>query len=115
MIDKDPAAYELATWLWVIILSAWGGIASYVRKVRCGIIARFSLVEIVGDIVISAFVGVITFLLCESAAIPQGLAAAIIGVSAHMGSRAIFAFELAADRAFRKWLDEKSQFGDKEI
>lgn len=113
MLDKDPATYELATWLWVIILSAWGGIASYIRKVRCGIIARFSLVEIIGDIVISAFVGVVTFLLCDSAGIPQGLSAAIIGVSAHMGSRAIFAFEVAADNAFKKWASDKTSFMDK--
>jgi hypothetical protein len=107
MPEKDPLSYELMTWAWVCALSAWGGIASYIRKVKVGVISRFSLFEIIGEIVISGFVGVLTFLLCEWSGIPQVLSAAIIGVSAHMGSRAMFAFETAADRAFQRWIGQK--------
>ncbi len=106
MLDKDPMSYEMATWAWVGVLSAWGGISSYVRKLRLGVVTRFSLVEIIGEVVISGFVGVVTFFICETSGIPQLLSAAIIGISAHMGSRAIFVLEQTVDRFLRKWFSQ---------
>lgn len=93
MPEKDPFTYSFITYLWVIGLSSWGGIASYVRKVRGSIIARFSIVELIGELAISAFVGVITFYLCNYAELDPALTAALVGVSGHMGSRAIFNIE----------------------
>lgn len=89
MIDKDPTSYELLTYLWVVALSGWGGVANYIRKVRTGQAERFSFMEIVGEIVISAFAGVLTFWLCELSGFQPLLTAALVGVSGHMGSRAI--------------------------
>lgn len=111
MLEKDPLSYEIATWLWVCALSAFGGLASYVRKIKTGQIQRFSIMEILGEIVISGFVGVLTFFLCESSNVPPMLSAAMIGISSHMGSRAIFIFETAADNAFQRWFGKK--FEDK--
>jgi hypothetical protein len=104
MPEKDPLSYSLLTYVWVFGLSLFGGMAGYFRKVKGGLISRFSLIELIGEMVISAFVGVVTFYLCEYAAIPSVLAAALIGISSHMGSRAIFIFETAADRAFQRFI-----------
>jgi NhaP-type Na+/H+ or K+/H+ antiporter len=92
MMDKTPLQYEWLTYAWVVALSAWGGVASYVRKIKDGK-TRFSVSELVGEVCISAFVGVVTFFICESAQFNQVIAAAFIGISGHMGSRAIFLAE----------------------
>lgn len=107
MLEKDPLSYTLITYGWVFGISFFGGLAGYLRKVKSGLINRFSLIELIGEMVISAFVGVMTFYLCEWADIPGPLAAALIGISAHMGSRAIFIFETAAHQAFERFMGEK--------
>lgn len=91
--EKDPTSYQLLTYLWVFALAAWGGVANYIRKVKAGTAEKFSIMELIGEIVISAFTGVLTFWLCELAGFPGLLTAAFVGVSGHMGSRAIGLFE----------------------
>lgn len=91
MIEKDPLSYQVLTYLWVIALSAWGGIASYIRRIKRG--AEFSLIELIGELFISGFVGILTFFLCEYTQINQILTAAFVGISGHMGSRAIYVIE----------------------
>jgi len=93
MLEKDPMNYSLITYLWVFGVSALGGVVSYVRKVRAGQAEKFSIMEVIGEIVISAFTGLVTFWLCEAASIDQPLTAALVGISGHMGSRAIALFE----------------------
>lgn len=91
-MEKDPVNYALATYAWVIVLASWGGIAGYIRKLRTGG-TRFSLGEVIGDICISGFVGVITFYFCEASGFNQVMSAAFVGISGHMGSRGIFMLE----------------------
>jgi NhaP-type Na+/H+ and K+/H+ antiporter len=93
MPEKDPTSYQLLTYLWVMVLAAWGGIASYIRRVRSGAAEKFSFMELIGEIVISGFTGVLTFWLCELAGFPGLLTAAFVGISGHMGSRAIALME----------------------
>jgi hypothetical protein len=92
-MEKDPTNYGILTYLWVLILSIWGGTAHTIRKVRAGAIDRFSLSEWIGDCVISGFLGVITFWLCEYGELNQLLTAAIVGISAHQGTRGIMVLE----------------------
>ena len=54
---------------------------------------KYSLVEFIGEVSTSAFAGVITFWLCEAGGINPLITAALVGVSGHMGSRAIFHLE----------------------
>jgi hypothetical protein len=103
MPEKDPLSYTLVTYAWVFALALLGGCAGYVRKIRAGHIIRFSLGELVGELVVSAFVGVVTFYLCEYAQIPHVLSAGIIGISSHMGSRAIFMLETVVERSFQRF------------
>lgn len=102
MLDKDPLSYELLTYAWVILLSSWAGMSGYLRKIKLGY-TRFSISELVGDVCISGFVGIVTFFLCESSKISPALSAALIGISAHMGSRAILGFEKIFEPIFNKW------------
>jgi len=98
MPEKDPSTYSLLTYLWVIAISSWGGMVSFYRKMRMGYSRPFNVVEMVGEISTSAFVGVLTFWMCEAASINPLISAALIGISGHMGSRAIWQFERWAER-----------------
>jgi hypothetical protein len=91
--EKDPTTYGLITYLWVTGLAAWGGIVSFYRKVKSGETRSFNVVELIGEITTSAFAGLITFWLCEAARLDPLLTAALVGISGHMGSRAIYQFE----------------------
>lgn len=93
MSEKDPLNYSLLTYAWVVILSAWGGAVSFMRKRRRGLVKPFSWVELIVEVLTSAFAGVITFWLCEASRIEPLITAALVGVSGHMGSRAIFLIE----------------------
>lgn len=87
----------LNKYMWVIayvsILSIAGGVTSYIRKRKSGIINRFNLSEFIGDMVISGFVGVVTYLVCKGAGLNEFLTAAAIGITSHMGTRAFVFIE----------------------
>jgi len=103
MPAKDPLSYSMITYVWVFGISLLGGIAGYIRKIKTGH-CRFSVSELIGELVISGFVGVLTFFMCESAQMQPVLSAAFIGISGHMGSRAILIFEKLAQSRLEKWL-----------
>lgn len=100
MPEKDPTNYGILTYGWVLALSAWGGLAAWIRKRNEGTARPFNFMELVGEIFISAFAGLITFFLGESAGINPLITAALVGISGHMGSRAIFLLESWAERKF---------------
>jgi len=89
MPEKDPLTYAVMTYAWVLAISVWGGTAAFIRKVKTRAGGHFSIAEWVGECVISGFVGIITFWLCESSGISPLLSAVLIAITAHMGSRAI--------------------------
>ncbi len=83
----------LMTWGLVMILSIWGGMISYIRRARLGS-AKFNIVELIGEISTSAFVGVITFNLCQFAGFGMALSAALVGIAGHMGSRGLYILQI---------------------
>ena len=98
-MEKDPTSYSLLTYLWVFGLSSLGGVVSFLNKIKKGHARAFNIAEFMGEIATSAFAGVITFWLCENSGISPLMTAALVGVSGHMGSRAILLFE--------EWLAKK--------
>lgn len=106
MPEKDPTTYSLITYGWVLLLSAWGGAVSFWRKIKSGKARPFNIMEFVGELFTSAFAGVLTFWLCQAANIDGLVTAALVGISGHMGSRAIAQVELWAANRFAGRLDE---------
>ena len=96
--DKDPSTYGLITYLWVTGLAAWGGLVNFYRKVKSGETRAFNVVELIGELATSAFAGLITFWLCEAAQIDPLVSAALVGISGHMGSQALYRFERWAQK-----------------
>lgn len=93
MPEKDPTSYSMLTYSWVIALAAVGGVVNFMRKLQAGHARAFNFVEFIGEVVTAGFTGVITFWLCEHAQISPLFTAALVGVSGHMGSRALYFFE----------------------
>lgn len=100
MPEKDPFNYSLLTYLWVFALAALGGTVNFMRKVRAGVVRVFNVTEFVGELITSGFAGLLTFWLCEAASISPLVSAVLIGISGHMGSRAIFRIEQWAENKF---------------
>lgn len=95
---KDPLAYPVRQWLLVLGLALFGGLASWIGKVRSGKVAIHNLPSLVGELAIAAFAGLMTFFVCEYMALTPILTAAMVGMSGHMGGRAVTILEGILER-----------------
>lgn len=103
MREKLPSFTSIAdllTYAWVFGLAMLGGAASFVRRVRSGQAKYSNIIELIGELVVSAFAGLVTFFLCQSAGFDEMLTAAFIAISGHMGTRIIFMFEFYLVKRF---------------
>lgn len=101
-IAKDPSSYSVVTYMWVLILSMWGGVVRMVLDINRGekhwrqIIAFF-----VGEMCVSAFAGVMTFYFLESFEVRPLYTAVMTGIAGYMGGRAVSGFEAIYQAARR--------------
>jgi hypothetical protein len=98
--EKDPLAYPLKQYGFILAVALLGGLVSWYGKVRAGTLQAFNVMALVGELATSALAGLIAFWLCEYAGLAPALEAALVGIAGHMGTRAITAFEAFAQR---KW------------
>lgn len=97
MPDKDPSAWTIATWLLAIGMGFSGGAVNWWARMKARNPRKFSLLELVGELFTSGFVGVATFMILDGLEQPAGLCAAASGIAGHMGTRLLFALERAAE------------------
>lgn len=87
---KDPSTYPILTYLWVIILSAWGGLVRFLMSLRE---KNFTLKEALCELFIGAttsvFVGIITFYMCEAAEFEPLWTAICVAMTGHMGAEGL--------------------------
>lgn len=93
MIEKDPTNWSYATWLLAIGMSSAGGLVNFYARIKQGHARAFNIVELIGEIFISAFVGLGVFMAAQSMEQPIGLCAALAGLGGHMATRLLFAVE----------------------
>jgi len=97
---KDPTSYGLLTYGWVMVLSAWGGLVRFIRKVKAGDMSwKQAALTLTGELSTSAFAGVVTFYACEANGVPQLSTAVLVAVAGHMGGRALEPLEAL----YRRW------------
>ena len=87
---SDPMSISWLTYGWVLALAIWGGLVRVIREEKYGTktwpqLLRIFLVEMFT----SAFVGVITFYLCEASNIQPLYTAALTSTAGWMGVRAM--------------------------
>jgi hypothetical protein len=96
--ERHPLDYSLKEYGFLLGLALLGGLVSWVQKVRAGTVQAWNLMSLVGELATSAFAGLVTFFVCEYMNMPAPLTAAIVGVSGHMGVRAIGLLEKMAEK-----------------
>lgn len=92
MIDKDPTTYTTLTYLWVGLLAMSGGLVAFIRRLNKQDKPQplwLIFIKLIGELIISAFAGVITFYLCEHLGVSPLLTAVFVGISGHMGGNLI--------------------------
>lgn len=104
MPEKDPATYGVITYAWVLVLASWGGAVNWFRKSKAENFSRVNIMEFIGELATSAFTGVLTFWGCEAAGFAPLWTAVLVGISGHMGSRAIF----HAERVLQSWVSSRA-------
>lgn len=90
---------QVLPYLSTLFLSCWGGIVSYIQRLRIKS-AKFSWRELSFDLLISSFAGLLTHFFCEYSNVSGSMSAILIAISGHMGTRAIVSFEKMRDRIF---------------
>jgi len=106
MPDKDPANWSSATWALAILMPLGGGFINWYARVKTGHTRAFNILELLGEVFTSGFVGLWVFMLLASYDQPAGLCAAASGVSGHMATRLLFLIERAAEQKFGKMIGE---------
>lgn len=86
---KDPFAYPLKWYGYILGISIFGGVVAWWRRVKRGEIATAHIRDLIGEIATSAFAGLLSFWVCESLGVPIIVTAPIAGIAGHMGGRAI--------------------------
>ena len=79
-------------YLWFIFLAIWGGTVNYLSRLKTEK-SPFSIVELIGEWVISGFSGLITAFICQEMEMAFMYTAAAAGVAGHMGGRGIYLLE----------------------
>lgn len=102
-VDLDA----ILSWIFLIGLSLWGGCASFVRKMREGHARAWNITELIGELAISGFTGIVTAHLCDAAGASSPMKYALVGIAAHMGSRALFKFEAVMNSRLNLPADKK--------
>jgi hypothetical protein len=106
MPDKDPANWSSATWALALLMPLGGGFINWYARVKTGHTRAFNILELLGEVFTSGFVGLWVFMLLASYDQPAGLCAAASGVSGHMATRLLFLIERAAEQKFGKMIGE---------
>lgn len=93
-IVKDPTSFSVVTYLWIVVLSMWGGVVRIIRENTFGGKTKLEIARIfLFELITSGFVGIITFYLCESAGFQPLYTAAMTSIAGYMGGRSLAVIE----------------------
>lgn len=95
MFDGDSpfAVKNLVPTIWMAGVAAAGALLSFHQKVKAKKSRWVNITELVGEMVVSSVVGIVTFWICKGYGVNEWLTAAGVAIAGHMGSRAIFLAE----------------------
>lgn len=92
MPEKDPSLWTWATWLPIALMASAGGVVNWLLRVRSKP-SRFSVVELIGELFTSGFVGIGTAMLLASLGYDFLFCAASAGITGHMATRLLYRIE----------------------
>lgn len=103
-IDSGPLTLKnLIPTLWMAGIAMVGGYVNFRQKMQQGNARAWNLTELIGEMVVSGFVGVLTFWICRGFDVNPWLTAAGVAISGHLGARGIFMAEKALEKKVDSW------------
>ncbi len=93
MPEKDPTTWNIATWLLALGMASAGGVINWLARIKTGKTRPFNIIELVGEVFTSGFVGIGVFMVLDSFDQSLGLCAAGAGIGGHMATRLLFILE----------------------
>ena len=94
---------SVANYLWMASVGLLGGLANYIAKLKENKLKAFSFVELLGELVISGFVALITAFVCIDLGLSTLMTYAACGIGGHLGTRGLYIIEQRA----LEWLESK--------
>lgn len=87
-------------WALAVGMSLMGGFVNWYGRVKAGHTRAFNMIELVGEVVVSGFVGLGAFMVAAGMGFDAGICAAAAGVAGHMGTRLLFLLERYTKKRF---------------
>lgn len=100
----NPLDQPIRNWLFILIMALLGGFVSWYMKVKKGELAATNIFALVGEFMVSALAGLLTFLVCDYFAMPLGITGAAAGFAGHAGAKALAVGEVWLQRVAEKKL-----------
>ena len=104
---------QVIPFCFAILLSCVGGVVSYLNRIDKHGVA-FNFFRLALEIFTSGFVGIVAFMLCDAGGLSWPTTAAVVAISGHMGTRALFFIERAAEGVFVNFLKKGGYHDDSE-
>ncbi len=104
MPERDPTSWHFATWALALAMAMGGGFVNWYAKVKHSHTRAFNLLELVGEIFTSGFVGTGVFMALDGFEQPISLCAAGAGVGGHMAARLLFILERIVEQKMKRTL-----------
>jgi hypothetical protein len=102
MPEKDPTTWHLTTWFLALAMGMGGGLVNWYAKVKQGHTRPFNILELIGEMVTSGFVGIGVFMALDGFGQAPSLCAAGAGVGGHMAARLLFVIERTLEQRLKK-------------
>lgn len=103
MPEKDPSTWAMSTWLFALMWPVIGGLVNWYSKIKQGKTRAFNIIELIGEVATSGFVGIIVYMVFASYGWPEGVCAATAGVGGHMGTKLLYIFERIVEDRMKKY------------
>jgi len=109
MLDDHEHVWNKAAIFLGIGMAIMGGIVNWYSRVRAGSTRPFNVIELIGEIVTSGFVGGVVFMSMDAMGFPVGACASGAGIGGHMGTRLLFIVEQRAEAWVKTFDPNKNQ------
>lgn len=101
---RSPLSISLREYGFMLAIAIIGGMASWWGKVSRGEMLVWNITALVGELVISAFSGLMAFYGCEYLNLNPLLTALVVGMSGHAGAKGIAWLESLGQKMVEKRL-----------
>lgn len=103
-VESGPFTVQnLIPTIGMALVAMLGGYVNWRQKMKAGKVRGWNFTELIGEMFVSAFVGVLTFWICQGFEVNQWLTAAAVAITGHLGARAIFMVEQAVEKKVETW------------